>query len=94
MKQNVDTLILISNEKLRELFGTLTVSAALPCRQRSNNCRQPNCRNCSVPGYVNVDFEDVNSVMKNSGVAVMGTGVAAGEDRAQKANRKPSNRRC
>ena len=39
----------------------------------------------TVAGYVNVDFEDVNTVMRNSGVAIMGTAVAEGEDRAKKA---------
>ena len=39
----------------------------------------------TVPGYVNVDFEDVNTVMRNSGVAVMGTAIASGEGRALKA---------
>ena len=38
----------------------------------------------TVPGYVNVDFEDVNNVMRESGVAIMGTAIAAGEDRAKR----------
>ena len=89
MKQNVDTLILISNEKLRELFGTLTVSAAFANADNVvTTAAKGIAEIITVPGYVNVDFEDVNSVMKNSGVAVMGTGVADGEDRAQKAIRQ------
>lgn len=36
----------------------------------------------TVPGYINVDFKDVNTVMKNSGVAIMGSGIADGENRA------------
>jgi cell division protein FtsZ len=39
----------------------------------------------TVPGYINVDFEDVNTVMRNSGVAIMGSAVAEGDDRASKA---------
>lgn len=38
----------------------------------------------TVPGYINVDFEDVNFVMKDSGVSIMGSALAKGEDRARK----------
>ena len=45
----------------------------------------------TVPGYINVDFADVETVMRKSGLAIMGTGVAEGEDRATKAVEKALN---
>ncbi len=86
MKENVDTLIVISNDKMRDLYGNLTLSNAFA---NADNILATAAKGIAeiitVPGYVNVDFEDVNTVMKNSGVAIMGTGVADGEDRAIKA---------
>jgi len=38
----------------------------------------------TVPGYINVDFEDVNTVMRGSGISIMGSGLAEGEDRARR----------
>ena len=86
MKANVDTLIVISNDKLRELYGNLSLSQAFA---QADNVLATAAKGIAeiitVPGYVNVDFEDVNTVMKDSGVAVMGTGIADGDDRALKA---------
>lgn len=86
MKENVDTLIIISNDKLRGLYGNLALSDAFA---RADDILATAAKGIAeiitVPGYVNVDFEDVNTVMRDSGVAIMGTGVADGEDRAMKA---------
>jgi len=86
MKESVDTLIVISNDKLRELHGNLTLTNAF---ERADDILTTAAKGIAeiitVPGYVNVDFEDVSTVMRNSGVAIMGTGVADGEDRAMKA---------
>ena len=86
LKENVDTLIVISNDKLRELYSNLSLSEAFG---EADNILTTAAKGIAeiitVPGYVNVDFEDVNTVMKQSGVAIMGTGVADGEDRALKA---------
>ncbi len=86
MKENVDTLIVISNDKMRDLYGNLTLSNAF-CNADDilATAARGIAEIITVPGYVNVDFEDVNTVMKSSGVAIMGTGVADGEDRAIKA---------
>jgi cell division protein FtsZ len=86
LKKYVDTLLVISNDKLREIHGNLTLSAAFG--QADNilsNAAKSIAEIITVPGYVNVDFEDVNTVMRNSGVAIMGIASCDGEDRAMKA---------
>lgn len=83
LKNNVDTLLVISNDKLREIHGNLTLSAAFA--QADNilaNAAKSIAEIITVPGYVNVDFEDVNTVMRNSGVAIMGMASFEGENRA------------
>ncbi len=86
MKDNVDTLIIISNDKVREMHGNLKISEAFAKADDVLTIAAKGIAEIiTVPGYVNVDFEDVNTVMKNSGVAIMGMGLADGEDRAMKA---------
>lgn len=86
LKQNVDALLIISNDKLRELYGDLRLSEAFG---RADNVLTTAAKGIAeiitVAGYINVDFEDVRTVMKDSGVAIMGTGVAGGEHRALQA---------
>jgi len=86
LKKHVDTLIIVSNDKLRQIYGNLSVSDAFG---QADNILTTAAKGIAeiitVPGYVNVDFEDVNTVMRNSGVAIMGTASAEGEDRAKKA---------
>lgn len=86
MKANVDALIVISNDKLRDLHGDLKLSDAF---SRADNILTTAARGIAeiitMEGYVNVDFEDVNTVMRDSGVAIMGTATFEGENRARKA---------
>ncbi len=86
LKANVDALLIISNDKLRELYGNLRLSDAFG---QADNILTSAARGIAeiitVTGYINVDFEDVRTVMKESGVAIMGTGVASGPNRAQQA---------
>ncbi|MFZ1496817.1 MAG: cell division protein FtsZ [Saprospiraceae bacterium] len=86
LKKNVDTLIVISNDKLRQIHGDLALSQAF---SQADNILATAARGIAeiitVPGYVNVDFEDVNTVMRSSGVAIMGTAAVEGEDRARRA---------
>jgi len=83
MKKHVDTILIISNDKLRELHGDLKLSEAFG---RADNILTTAAKGIAeiitVTGYINVDFEDVKTVMKGSGVALMGAGMAEGEDRA------------
>jgi cell division protein FtsZ len=86
LRKNVDTIIIISNDKLRQIYGNLSVSNAFA---QADNILTTAAKGIAeiitVPGYVNVDFEDVNTVMLQSGVAIMGTASAEGEDRARRA---------
>jgi cell division protein FtsZ len=88
LRKNVDTLLVVSNDKLREMFGNLTLTNAFA---EADNILTTAAKGIAeiitVPGYINVDFEDVKTVMKNSGAAVMGSWTASGDDRARKAVR-------
>ncbi len=86
LRDSVDALLIICNDKLREMYGNLTLSSAF---HQADNVLSTAARGIaemvSVHGKINVDFKDVSTVMKDSGVAIMGTGVSEGEERAVKA---------
>lgn len=86
LKKYVDTIIVISNDKLKAIHGNLTISQAFA---QADNILTTAAKGIAeiitVPGYVNVDFEDVNTVMRGSGVAIMGTAKAEGDNRAIRA---------
>ncbi len=83
MKKHVDSLLVISNDKLRQQFGDLVLSDAFA---KADNVLTTAAKGIAelitVTGYVNVDFEDVKTVIKNSGKAIMGSARAEGENRA------------
>ena len=86
LKDYVDSLLVINNEKLREIYGDQGVSTAFAkADDILTTAVKGIAEIITVAGYINVDFADVETVMKNSGVAIMGMGVAAGESRAHKA---------
>ena len=86
LKKYVDTLIVISNDKLKQIHGNLSLSQAFSqADDILTTAAKGIAEIITVAGYVNVDFEDVNTVMRNSGVAIMGTASAEGEGRAKKA---------
>ena len=86
MKKHCDTVIVILNDKLREVLGEMTISNAFA---QADNVLTTAAKSIAeiitVPGYVNVDFEDVKTVMKKAGTAVMGSAQVDGENRAQRA---------
>ena len=86
IRKSVDCLVIISNDKLREIFGNLSISQAFA---EADNILCTAAKGIAeiitVPGYVNVDFEDVNTTMRSSGVAIMGTAAIEGENRAFRA---------
>jgi cell division protein FtsZ len=86
LKENVDSLLIINNEKLREIYGNLKLSQAF---SMADNVLAQAAKGIAeiitVHGYINVDFADVQTVMANSGVSIMGSGMAEGEGRALKA---------
>ncbi len=86
LKKYVDSYLVISNDRLREIFGNLTMGAAFSkADDILSTAAKGIAEIITIPGYVNVDFKDVRTVMSDSGVAIMGSDKAEGEDRAQKA---------
>jgi cell division protein FtsZ len=86
LKQYVDTLLVISNDKLRSQYGSLKMSEAFA---KADDVLTTAAR-CitdviNTTGQINVDFADVCTVMRNGGVAILGSATASGEDRALKA---------
>ncbi len=83
MRQNVDTLLIINNERLREFGKNMSLSSAF---SHADNVLTVAAKGIaeviSVTGTINVDFNDVNTVLRNSGQAIMGSALAEGEDRA------------
>ena len=86
LKGCVDSLLVINNEKLREIYGNQPVSTAFAkADDILTTAVKGIAEIITVTGYINVDFADVETVMRNSGVAIMGMGSASGENRALKA---------
>ena len=90
LKPHVDTLIVIPNERLLEISGPTT--QLLDAFRESDNILRQGVQGVTeiitVPGIINVDFADVRTVMENKGTALMGVGIAQGENRAIEAARK------
>lgn len=83
LRGNVDTLLIINNERLKEIGGNLTMSQAFAMADNVLcTAAKGIAEVISVTGIINVDFNDVNTVMRNSGVAIMGSATAEGDDRA------------
>ncbi len=83
MRDNVDTLLVINNERLREISGNLTLGNAFAqADDVLATAAKGIAEVISVTGAINVDFNDVNTVMKDSGVAIMGSAGAEGDNRA------------
>ncbi len=86
LKQNVDAYLVISNDRLFKMYGDLGLSAAFANADAIlTTAAKGIAEIITVWGSINVDFEDVNTVMRGSGVAIMGNAIAEGEDRARKA---------
>lgn len=82
----VDTLLVINNERLREISGNLTLTNAFAqADDILTTAAKGIAEIISVTGNINVDYKDVNTVMKDSGVAIMGSAVAEGDNRAIRA---------
>ncbi|MBL7770324.1 MAG: cell division protein FtsZ [Flavipsychrobacter sp.] len=86
LKDHVDTLLVISNDKLRHQYGNLKMKEAFA---KADNVLATAAK-CITDvigstGQINVDFADVCTVMRNGGVAILGNATASGENRAQRA---------
>ncbi|MEL7585435.1 MAG: cell division protein FtsZ [Prolixibacteraceae bacterium] len=86
MESHVDALLVINNERIREMYGDFKISEAFA---KADNVLTTAAKGIAeiitVPGYINVDFADVETVMRKSGVALMGSARANGENRALRA---------
>ncbi|MDL2320222.1 cell division protein FtsZ [Alistipes sp. OttesenSCG-928-B03] len=88
LKKCVDSLLIINNENIQEIYGELPITEAFG---KANDILASAAKGISEiimrPGVVNVDFADVTTVMKNSGIALMGSGRARGENRVEEVAR-------
>jgi cell division protein FtsZ len=86
LRATCDTVLVILNDKLREIYGNLAIGQAFA---QADNILTTAAKSIAeiitLAGYVNVDFQDVRTVMHNAGAAVMGSAETRGEDRAKKA---------
>ncbi len=86
MEGHVDSLLIINNERIREIYGDFPISKAFA---KADDVLATAARGIAdiitSTGFINVDFEDVRTVMQNSGVAIMGSATFSGADRALKA---------
>ena len=86
LEKNVDSLLLINNEKLHEYYGNKLIHDAFP---QADDVLATAVRGIveiiKKPGYINVDFKDVETMMRNSGMALMGCGSGTGKNRIEDA---------
>ena len=86
MKKYVDTLIVIGNDKLRDIYGSLKMTEAFAHADNVlTSAAKSIAEIISNHMHMNVDFNDVKTVMQDSGVAIMGSAIASGEKRALRA---------
>jgi len=86
IKNNVDALLVINNERLRDIFAELSLPEAF---KKADDTLTVAVRSISeiitIPGYINLDFADVKTILKDGGVAIMSTGLGRGENRVSQA---------
>ena len=86
LEKNVDSLIIINNEKLYEFFGDHLIQDAFPkADEVLATAVKGIIEIIKKPGYINVDFEDIQTMMRGSGMALMGCGTGSGENRIDEA---------
>jgi cell division protein FtsZ len=86
MRQNVDSLLIISNERLRDFGKNMGLTAAFAHADNILTVAAKGIAELiSRTGLINTDFNDVNTVLRDSGHAIMGSAQAEGEDRAMEA---------
>ncbi len=92
LEKQVDSLLVINNEKIRQIYGDLRLSEAF---SRADDVLAVAAKGIAeiitVHGFINVDFADVKTVMTNSGVAILGTGMASGNGRSIEAIKEALN---
>ena len=92
LSEHCDTVLVILNDKLPQIYGNLTMGAAFAKADTVlTTAAKSIAEIITVTADVNVDFEDVKTVMKDSGAAVMGSSVTEGEGRARRAAEEALN---
>ncbi|MCL1933643.1 MAG: cell division protein FtsZ [Candidatus Azobacteroides sp.] len=86
IKKNVDALLVINNERLRDVYSDLSLPDAF---KRADETLTIAVRSISeiitIPGYINLDFADVKTILKDGGVAIMSSGLGRGDNRVSQA---------
>lgn len=86
IRKYTDSIIIVDNQKMYDFYGDMDVQSVL---EKADNVLDTAVRGISEiitrPGYMNVDLQDVKTVMRNSGMALVGTGLASGDNRAMEA---------
>ena len=86
LSEHVDAILVINNEKLKQIYPDLELSNAFAkADDVLTNAAKAIAEIITVPGYINTDFADVYSIMKDGNVAIMNTGFASGDNRITKA---------
>ena len=86
MRESVDSLLVISNDRIKEIYGNLPISKAFGYADNVlTTAAKGIAEIITIAGSINVDFEDVKTAMSNSGVSIMGMGLSEGDDRAMRA---------
>ncbi|MFT3754262.1 MAG: cell division protein FtsZ [Paludibacter sp.] len=86
LSEHVDAILVINNEKLKQIYPDLELSNAFAkADDVLTNAAKAIAEIITVPGYINTDFADVYSIMKDGNVAIMNTGYASGQNRITKA---------
>ncbi|NML66354.1 cell division protein FtsZ [Hymenobacter sp. RP-2-7] len=92
LSEHCDTVLVILNDKLRQLYGNLPMGAAFAKADSVlTTAAKSIAEIITVTADINVDFEDVKTVMKDSGAAVMGSAITEGENRARRAAEEALN---
>lgn len=92
IEQYVDSLLVINNERIREMYGNLQISKAFAMADDVLSIAAKGIAEIiTVHGHINVDFADVETVMQDSGVAIMGSAESVGEERALDAVKEALN---
>lgn len=90
LKSNVDTLIIVANNRLLEMIDKKT--PMMEAFKEADNVLRQGVQGISdlivTPGYINLDFADIKTLMSNQGAALMGVGNSTGENRATEATKK------
>lgn len=86
MREVVDSLLVISNDRIKDMYGNLKITEAFSYADDIlTTAAKGIAEIITIAGSINVDFEDVKTAMKDSGVAILGNGIAEGDDRAKRA---------